>query len=83
MDVTLVEGAAAHRAYQARSATERSYCRFGLNSDYVEPLVRGGLVISGIDQDGKARIVEVQGRQFFVATLLCRRPPAHLARPTR
>jgi CTP synthase (UTP-ammonia lyase) len=69
MDVTLVEGSAAHRAYQARSATERYYCRFGLNPDYVEPLVRGGLVISGIDQDGEARIVELPGRRFFVATL--------------
>jgi hypothetical protein len=69
MDVTLVEGSAAQRAYGATSATERYYCRFGLNPHYVEPPIRGGLVISGTDQDGEARIVELPSRRFFVATL--------------
>lgn len=69
MDVTLVEGSAAHRAYGATSATERYYCRFGLNPHYVEPLIRGGLVVSGTDQDGEARIVELPSLRFFVATL--------------
>jgi CTP synthase (UTP-ammonia lyase) len=35
----------------------------------VEPLIRNGLVISGTDQDGEARIVELPGLRFFVATL--------------
>jgi CTP synthase (UTP-ammonia lyase) len=69
MDVTLVEGSAAHRAYGATSATERYYCRFGLNPHYAEPLIRGGLVLSGTDQDGEARIVELPGLRFFLATL--------------
>lgn len=69
MEVDLVEGSAARRAYGAAATTERYYCRFGLNPAYVEPLVRGGLAISGTDQDGEARIVELPRRQFFVATL--------------
>jgi CTP synthase (UTP-ammonia lyase) len=35
----------------------------------VEPLIRNGLVISGTDQDGEARIVELPSLRFFVATL--------------
>lgn len=69
MDVTLLEGSAVHRAYGVSSASERYYCRFGLNPRYIQPLIRGGLVISGTDQDGEARIVELPGLGFFVATL--------------
>jgi CTP synthase (UTP-ammonia lyase) len=69
MDVTLVEGSVARRAYGASGTTERYYCRFGLNPAYVEALTRGGLVTSGTDQDGEARVVELSDRRFFVATL--------------
>jgi len=69
MDVTLVEGSGAHQAYRASSATERYYCRFGLNPEYVQALTRSGLVISGTDQDGEPRIMELPGHRFFVATL--------------
>jgi CTP synthase (UTP-ammonia lyase) len=69
MDVTLAKGSITHRAYGAGSATERYYCRFGLNPDYIEALTQSGLTISGVDQDGEARIVELPSHHFFVATL--------------
>ena len=69
MEVDLVEGSAAHRAYGTASTSERYYCRFGLNPAYVEPLIRGGLVVSGTDRDGEVRVVELPSRRFFVATL--------------
>ena len=65
MDVTLVEGSGAHQAYRASSATERYYCRFGLNPEYVQALTRSGLVISGTDQDGEPRIMELPGHRFL------------------
>lgn len=82
MDVTLIEGWLAHRAYRSPCATERYYCQFGLNPDYVETLTRSGLAISGIDQDGEVRIVELPATSSSWGRCLCRRPPAHPARRT-
>jgi CTP synthase (UTP-ammonia lyase) len=69
MDVTLVEGSLAHRAYGAAGATERYYCQFGLNPEYLGALTASGLAVSGVDQDGEIRIVELPGHRFFVGTL--------------
>jgi len=69
MDVTLIEGSLAHRAYGSASATERYYCRFGLNPDYLEALTSSGLAVSGVDQDGEVRVVELPGHRFIVGTL--------------
>lgn len=69
MDVTLIEGSLAQRAYGTSSATERYYCQFGLNPEYRGTLTDHGLVVSGTDQDGEVRIVELPGHPFFVGTL--------------
>jgi CTP synthase (UTP-ammonia lyase) len=69
MDVTMAEGSAARRAYATGGTTERYYCRFGLNPGYVDPFAQAGLVVSGTDQAGEPRIVELPGHPFFVATL--------------
>jgi len=69
MDVTVAEGSITHWAYGASSTTERYYCRFGLNPDYIQALTQSGLTVSGVDQDGEARIVELPSHRFFVATL--------------
>jgi CTP synthase (UTP-ammonia lyase) len=72
MDVTLAEGSITHRAYGASRATERYDCRFGLNPNYIQALTQSGLTISGVDQDGEARSVELPSHRFFVATLFVR-----------
>jgi len=69
MDVRLIEGSLAQRAYGSVSATERYYCQFGLNPDYTEALTSSGLAIGGVDQDGEVRIVELPGHRFFMGTL--------------
>ena len=69
MDVTLAPGSKAHAAYASETATERYYCRFGLNPDYVPTLVQHGLRISGTDAEGEPRIVEIPDNRFFVVTL--------------
>ncbi|HZD70317.1 MAG TPA: hypothetical protein VFA45_15890 [Actinomycetes bacterium] len=69
MDVRLVEGSLAHRAYGRASATERYYCQFGLNPEYLDALTASGFAVSGVDQDGEVRIVELPGHRFFVGTL--------------
>jgi CTP synthase (UTP-ammonia lyase) len=69
MDVTVLEGSLARRAYGAGSAIERYYCNFGLNPEYTDVLTSNGLLVSGVDQDGEVRIVELPSHRFFVATL--------------
>ena len=49
--------------------TERFFCRFGLNLDYLEVLVANGLVFSGRDERGDPRIAELPGHPFFVGSL--------------
>jgi len=69
MSVEVRAGTRAGEAYGEASVTERYYCQFGLNPAYVDDLVAAGLVVSGTDQDGEVRIVELAGHPFFVGTL--------------
>jgi CTP synthase (UTP-ammonia lyase) len=67
--VRLVAGTEAARLYGASAATEAYYCAYGVNGDYLERLVDGGLRVSGVGEDGEVRIVELPGHPFFLATL--------------
>ncbi len=69
MTVQLKEGTWSAAAYRNTTATERYYCNFGLNLAYLGTLVQAGLVVSGTDQDGEPRILELPDHRFFVATL--------------
>lgn len=80
-EVTFVPGSRAASAYGAPSAVEQYYCRFGLAPEYVEPLAAGGLSISGTDQDGEPRIVELAGHPFFVGTLFVPQVSSTAERP--
>ena len=69
MTVHLREGTRAALAYGTQTTEERYYCDFGLNPEYVQTIADGGLVVSGVDQDGEERIVELADHPFFLATL--------------
>lgn len=69
MTVTVRTGTLAGSLYPAPSAPERYYCRFGLDPARVGELEAAGMVVSGVDQDGEPRIVEVAGTRFCLATL--------------
>ena len=78
MAVHLQPGSRAAVAYGATQVHERYYCNFGLNPSHEDELVAGGLVVSGRDADGEARIVELPDHEFFLATLFV---PQTLSRP--
>ncbi len=59
----------AHRAYGKDETTEQFRCNFGLNPNYLTHFSRALLKITGRDKAGEARIVELSGHPFFVATL--------------
>jgi CTP synthase (UTP-ammonia lyase) len=69
MTVRLVPGSRAAQFYGAEEVAERYYCNFGLNPEHQQRLHDGGLRVSGVDQDGEARVLELPGLRFFVATL--------------
>ncbi len=62
-------GTTAARLYQRTTTTEKYYCNFGLNLDHLPALTAAGLVVSGTDQDGEPRIVELPELRYFLATL--------------
>jgi CTP synthase (UTP-ammonia lyase) len=69
MSVRLAPGSRAAALYGRTESVEQYYCNFGLNPDYEGALERGGLRISGRDEAGEARIVELPEHPFFIATL--------------
>jgi len=67
--VIVADGTTAARAMGPGTSAERYFCRFGLNAAYEDDLCIQGLVISGRDVEGEARIVELSDHPFFVGTL--------------
>ena len=82
MTVTVRAGTTAARLYRSAKTTEQYYCNFGLNPDHLPALTAAGLVVSGTDQDGEPRILELAHLRYFLATLFVPRHPAHLTRRT-
>ena len=69
--VVLVPGSRAGELYGVESATEDYFCSYGLSPVYRPRLEESGLRVSGVDEEGEPRIVELGGHPFFVATLFC------------
>lgn len=69
LPIRLKAGSLAASLYEGDSATESYYCCFGLNPGYYSQVEAAGMVISGRDDDGEARIVELADHPFFLATL--------------
>jgi CTP synthase (UTP-ammonia lyase) len=70
-EATVVVGAGtlAAQAMGAGRVTERYFCRYGLNLEYLQVLIANGLVFSGRDEQGDPRIAELPGHPFFAGTL--------------
>jgi CTP synthase (UTP-ammonia lyase) len=69
MEVSLDPSSGAAAMYGRTLVEERYYCNFGLNPEYGNHLEEAGLRISGVDANGEARIVELPGHPYFLATL--------------
>ncbi len=69
MPVHLTPGSQAARIYGATEAREEFHCSFGLDPEY-QPLFGGGpLRITGHGEGGEARILELEGAEFYMGTL--------------
>lgn len=67
--IELVPGSRIALAYGALNTTQTYRCRYGLNEAFSEALLSGPLRVSGRDQAGDVRVIELDGHPFFVATL--------------
>ena len=68
-NVRIVPGTEAHRIYGKNEATEIFACNYGLNEAFENQIQSKELRVSGYDEDGTARMVELPGHPFFIATL--------------
>jgi len=69
MRVSIRKDTKAAEFYGSLRAEEEYYCNFGLNPAHQDRLEAGGLQVAGTDEDGEARILELPGHPFFLATL--------------
>jgi CTP synthase (UTP-ammonia lyase) len=67
--VRLRPGSRAAACYGAAVVREAYRCSFGLAAAYVPALERAGLVVSGEDERGEPRVIELPGHPFLLATL--------------
>lgn len=67
--VHFLQGSKIAAAYGCTSAIEEYNCRFGLNPAFRWFVEQGPLSISGVDEHGEARAIELNDHPFFLATL--------------
>jgi len=59
----------AARVYKSLDTLEQFRCQFGLNPQYRNALAHGALRVTGVDEAGDVRLVELDDHPFFIATL--------------
>jgi CTP synthase (UTP-ammonia lyase) len=67
--VRFAPGSRVAAIYGTSEAVEGYHCSYGLNPAYAERFTTGALHITGADEQGEARVVELAGHPFFIATL--------------
>lgn len=67
--ITLLPNSRISAIYGATEVTEMYRCRFGINPQYQSLLDGSAMAITGVGADGEARVVELKGHPFFIATL--------------
>jgi CTP synthase (UTP-ammonia lyase) len=79
--VSLVPGTRAAGLYGAESAVEDYFCSYGLSPEYRPRMEEAGLRVSGVDEEGEPRIIELEEHPFFIATLFCFQTRSHDSAP--
>jgi CTP synthase len=58
----------AYQIYKEPAIEETFSCNYEFNLDYRQTLETNGLKVSGVSEDGGARIIELPDHRFFIAT---------------
>ncbi|HXE59949.1 MAG TPA: hypothetical protein VN607_04560 [Gemmatimonadaceae bacterium] len=67
--VHLAGGTRLHAIYGCDTAVEEYHCNYGLDMQQAGRFAHTSLRVSGVDDDGAARCIELTDHPFFVATL--------------
>ncbi|MEJ7812830.1 MAG: hypothetical protein WKG32_20620 [Gemmatimonadaceae bacterium] len=67
--IRLRTGSRAAEIYGATDARERYHCSYGLSPAFRSALDDGALGVTGWDDEGDVRVVELTGHPFYMATL--------------
>ena len=68
MKIRVSRGSLAFDAYKKTSVEEAFACNYELNPAYRKPLEKAGIEVSGVSEDGGARIIELSDHRFFLGT---------------
>jgi CTP synthase len=68
LKIDVTPGSLAYRIYRSPRIDEAFLCNYELNPKYRERMENTGLKVSGVSEDGGARIVELPDHRFFIAT---------------
>jgi len=69
------------RAYGKETIDEGYHCSYGVSPEFAQELERGDLRVTGWDEEGEVRAVELVTHPFFVATLFQHERNALAGRP--
>jgi CTP synthase (UTP-ammonia lyase) len=79
--VRIVPDSQAHRIYGKNEATEIFACNYGLNEVFRDQIRSQELRVSGYDDDGAVRMVELPGHRFFISTLFVPQVTSQIGKP--
>jgi CTP synthase len=68
LKINISPGSLALSIYHSSMIEEMFTCNYELNPVYRDTLENNGLRVSGVSEDGGARIVELPEHRFFIAT---------------
>lgn len=69
MELRFESGSQVAGIYGSQSAIEEYYCDFGVEPGKIELLGSSSLRISGSDDEGEVRVIELPGHPFYIGTL--------------
>jgi CTP synthase (UTP-ammonia lyase) len=67
--VIFAPGTKIAQAYGRFHTAEGYHCRYGVNPEFRNALVKGGMTVAGVDELGATRALEIATHPFFVAVL--------------
>jgi CTP synthase len=81
LKISLISNTIAFKIYGKQNISELFNCNYELNPDYREKLESYGLIVSGLSDNGRARIIEMPDKRFFMATGFLPQLNSKLAEP--
>lgn len=69
MKLTFTEDSQISAIYGSLTGVEQYYCNFGVNPEYIPFLKSSSLKVTGADNEGEVRVIELPNHPFFLGTL--------------